>query len=375
MNINRFYRRKSPSSRSLITSTEEAAADLARNDQTFFKSLRNQNKKKSPSPSLHRTNAVRRIDYVPPDERYYSHSAMRSAESPDIFRIDGESEGMLAHLCRHLELSSPDDLGISVREWEEQKLRTKSDVLPLPRALDSVSDRASSSPSCLLSSMVSSDMLVDLPKREEQEREKEEIQEHEHDQEQQTLPSKSTAVSSVVMELSDSTDGTKGGIKVVRPTFLAPPPVSISNLQHRDRNPGWDIMASFDHQDENGTGHFLTLPFESEPSILEFSDQSQLEDKQTEEGISECRLPEFSPASVDINSSGSLMTLTSIDDDCSISSTEQFNSPNKASTCNISSWNRGSELGRGSYGTVFSAMTRSVIHILYFPYFVCLTDF
>lgn len=353
MIIRRFRRRKLPPSLSQIASTEEAEVDLSRND-------RNQNKKKSssssssPSLRLHRTNAVRHIDYVLPEERCCSHSAMRSVKSLDIFRIDGDSEGMLASLCEHLELSSPDDLGISVEEWEEQKLRTKSDASPMSHGLDSVIDRSSSSsPACLLSSMISSDMLVDLPKREEQERE------------QQTPPSKSTTVSSVVMDLSDSddSDGTKGGVS---PKFFISPPVSISNLQQGDRIAGWEIVTSFDYQDKKNTGHLLTPSFDTEPSIIQFSDRSQLEGIQTEEDLLEFKQPEFSPPSLKINSPGSFMTFTSIDNDSSSSGTEQFSSPNKASIYNISACNKGEELGRGSYGTVFSAMTRFVIQILSF---------
>lgn len=337
--------------------------------------------KKNPrKPRLERRNAAKYIEYNANSSS--SSSSIDSSPSPSLhtrsldlsdktsFRVEG-TDGEFDRICRSLGLSGPEDFAISLAAWEARKVRSSSDLLPRSRLypLDSPSGS----------------------KREEEEVEEEENSEVVAAELCQRV--RDSAVIRDVTELTraqpaessgccgadvgdacsgggggvavDVVGGGGGGIKGIRPPLLKPPP-SMRLPEVDLTSSTWDIFRDFapnDRRDSPQTaigGYASSEEEDSEKEEVEEHEEEEeqvqtevVEDRRREE-VSVVRLgvvPENAPLSETCSFT------TSNDDDSSSSTTEPSNiSPNGRFRRNITYWQKGELLGRGSFGSVYEGI-------------------
>ena len=290
-------------------------------------------KKKPRKPKLERRNAIRHIDYdaSTSSSSSFDDSLARHTRSLDLseqssFRIHG-TEGELDLICRSLGLSGPDDFSIPEAAWEAWKLRSTSDLLPRSRfnrlysrkreesevkvddgVVDNLADRFDDSVNC-------SDAIG-------RRRETSEL-------------SNCRIVGGV---------GSGGGIRGVRPPFLAPPPsMSLPVISHECST--WDILKSFGPGADVGSSAVVEGGSSSEDD--EFAGpivkREEVNSMRTDYAVL----------------SESYSFTTSNDDDSSSTTTEPLSniSPNGRIRPNFTNWIKGELLGSGSFGTVYEGIS------------------
>uniref|UniRef100_A0A5B6YPW4 mitogen-activated protein kinase kinase kinase n=1 Tax=Davidia involucrata TaxID=16924 RepID=A0A5B6YPW4_DAVIN len=333
-----------------------------------------ESKQKRRGPKLERRNAVKNIDYEPttspsPFPSDESSSALRT-RSLDIlplgdrtsFRVDGV-DGELDRICRSLGLSGAEDFAIPADAWEAMKVRSSSDLLPRSRLRRLYSTEVDTLPSQVEDEGASelSDRLADSVR----------VSDVVTKEQGESIEFNDccTTSRSGVCELSDklgdsvrvgdvsenqndsaesvgcpfivesSRDGGGAGIRGVRPPVLAPPPtISLPFIDNACST--WDLLRSFAPDSDGGSSFVIHGEFSSDD-----------EDIMKGEEISRVRQGESAVFS-------SCSFTTSNDDDSSSTTTEPTSniSPNGRFRRNITYWEKGELLGRGSFGSVYEGI-------------------
>lgn len=254
-------------------------------------------------------------------------------------------------LYKSLGLSGPEDFAIPIAAWEARKARSNSDLLPRSRLIGQ--DQLDPSPVEELDQGVNTSVedqtqLPDLPKDEE--KEKDEDTKLVHD----LLAEDIKAIS-----LSPRKGG-GNGIKGIRPPVLspplpylapekpvplAPPPVMRPLAKEPSIGSVWELISSFaprEGEEEEKRKKFEDSDDEREINVVSEIEELELRLGETSEGFT-----------------GTSSLSTTNDDDASSSTTETtFTiSPNGKLKRSIKSWVRGQQLGSGSFGTVYEAIS------------------
>ncbi|KAJ3672943.1 hypothetical protein LUZ60_006317 [Juncus effusus] len=319
-------------------------------------------------PKLDRRNANKNIGYEADHSgplaswsssspRSSEFSTIRATKSLDIspegysgqtsFRIGGSIEGEVDKLYESLGVSGPEDFAVSIKDWEDQKARSRSVQLDaqLVEKSDPVVEPVDSGE-------LRETQLLELPEIEERPAQLDDLSRNE--EEKEAIHHHSNEESMEVTTFSPR-KGNGNGIKGVRPPILSPPTPFLSPQPLLPLAPPpllrppsetrhtigstWDLISSFAPNESELDGREERRRFydsEEEKEDLEFED---LRLGEVSEG--------FSPVS------------TLNDDDASSSTTETIFtvSPNGILRRKIKSWVKGNQLGSGSFGTVYEAIS------------------
>ncbi|CAN4103407.1 unnamed protein product [Withania somnifera] len=144
--------------------------------------------------------------------------------------------------------------------------------------------------------------------------------------------------------------GGGGGIRGLRPPFLAPPPVMSLPIVD-DACSTWDIFRAFGPEDDTESGIVGHVVCRSEVGD---GDEEGIKNEVDEENSTRRIIGVSS-----LLSQSSSFTTTSNDDDSSSSTTERMSiiSPNGRFTRFITRWDKGGLLGRGSFGSVYEGIS------------------
>ncbi|CAN4104862.1 unnamed protein product [Withania somnifera] len=144
--------------------------------------------------------------------------------------------------------------------------------------------------------------------------------------------------------------GGGGGIRGLRPPFLAPPPVTSLPIVD-DACSTWDIFRAFGPEDDRESG---VVGHEVCRSQVIDGDDECIKNEEDEENSTRRIIGVSS-----LVSQSSSFTTTSNDDDSSSSTTERMSiiSPNGRFTRFITRWDKVGLLGRGSFGSVYEAIS------------------
>jgi len=330
--------------------------------------LRKQSKKMEQTPSprkLYRKNAVKNFNYTPSPSSSTSPSTCSSpahrARSLDLphevdrrsFRIDGNGSEINS-VIKSLGFSGPEDFEIPKAAWEAMKSRSPSDVTLRPntgynepdetqneevqKVVDASAHTNGNGDQTNGAIDVDTDNMngaIDVD----------------------TSNNKLKLFGAAVPPLNDTTVGAAGkggGIKGDRPPLLTPPPaMSLPILDHECST--WEIVKGLAPD-----GHIAPR--------FSYHDTSHLSENE-EEGDGEKahreRLDRLRSGGL-IVPSGSCSFTTTNDDDSSSTTTEPVSiiSPNGGCRLNITHWEKGVLLGRGSFGTVYEGISRYVLLLL-----------
>ncbi|URE47307.1 hypothetical protein MUK42_13882 [Musa troglodytarum] len=297
---------------------------------------------------LGRSNAIKNVHYEPAT----AAAAAAGAEAPRLsthfdphlpaaaystitsFRMGGV-DGEVDLICRSLGLSGPEDFAIPTSVWEEARRgRSSSDRLLFPPSRDSFSR----SPPTLLAASNSFDAIDD----------------------RRTLVVDDEAGDSKRLPIGTRRggEGIRRGFKrleitlpnkISRLTLNPPPPISLPHVD--DGTSTWDIVRSFasgeeeerpapEHDDGNDAAtstYSERRPFGSEEDGL--SDDG--EKLRVRSGDTDKELTGSTSASASDSSAVAVITV----------------SPNAILRRSIKSWTRGGRLGKGSFGTVYEAIS------------------
>ncbi|KGN50986.1 mitogen-activated protein kinase kinase kinase 1 [Cucumis sativus] len=304
-----------------------------------FFSPRNKRKPMDPrkipgKPKLGRLNAAKNIDYDAPSSSSSLEDSSgslytRSMENPDpsSFRIKG-LDGEVDLICRTLGLAGPDDFAIPMEAWEARKVRSSSELLPRSR----------------LYPMDTSPKTEEISEDKEDKEIQDELCRRVKDSVRISVDLSKTKTE--FAELNERRMATatgcssRSGINGARPPLLKPPPsMRLPNFDNAYST--WDILKGFaplvedEHQEEVGerVEPLVEVEGEGEGNTVRPVENASL-----------------------IGSWGSFTT--SNDDDSSSSTTEPANiSPNMRVNPIITSWVLGRLLGRGSFGSVYEAIS------------------
>ncbi|KAK6939814.1 Protein kinase domain [Dillenia turbinata] len=303
-------------------------------------------KNKKRKPKLERRNAVKNIDYNAGPPNGYESSTSSSAESSlrtrslDLppyshntsFRVEG-NDGEFELYWKSLGLSGPEGFAISTAEWESRKIRSSSDLLPRSRLYSDESPKVKSSEI--------EETVAELARFSETNGEVKEL----------------VIEESVVSELASRVPETvtvsekplNNGIKGIRPPVLSPPPSIMLGVMD-NAGSTWDIIKSLAPDCDRGS------------SLIHYGFTSSEEEEEEEEErrgnkrevVGGGRIGETAAVLSDSCS----FTTTSNDDDSSSTTTEPTSnvSPNGRFRPNISYWQKGELLGRGTFGTVYEGI-------------------
>ncbi|KAK4368496.1 hypothetical protein RND71_012288 [Anisodus tanguticus] len=278
-------------------------------------------------PRLERLNARKNFDYEP---------SMIEFNGDKSFRIEGK-DGEFDEFFEKLGFSGPDDFAIPADEWDAMIVRSSldnnnnnnnhviDDVTSNNKSKDNIfgysdSSKASSDVIKLqIQSVKLNDVITDVS----------------------AINSKANGVVSNGYEPVSllGCGGGGGGIRGLRPSFLAPPPVMSLPIVD-DSCSMWDIFRAFGPEDHRESG------------IVGLCGSEVVNGD--EECVKNGRIGESSLLSV-----SSSFTNTSNDDDSSSSTTERTSiiSPNGRFTRFITRWDKGGLLGRGSFGSVYEGIS------------------
>ncbi|MQM00176.1 hypothetical protein Taro_032912 [Colocasia esculenta] len=293
---------------------------------------------------------TRTLDILPAAADLASVLPSTPFPGPTSFRISGEVEGEFDAVCRSLGLSDPDDFAITPGDWAVFGYQDLPDQSRGKRAAE-VEGQSKPPPEEQHQQQQQEageegDGLGDLP---ETERFHFEVQ----------PVTKSSFLSDVVRAGNRG-----GGIKGARPPLLSPPPPM--SLPVVDRvNSTWDILWSLAPDDGNKAGAVAYQRRESSPEPEEEDNGGLLGENAGMEGdeslvcaaLADDKGLRMGETAMDLVASSSFWT--SIDDDSSSTTTEgpYTISPVGRLRRNIGLWTKGDLLGRGSFGTVYEAMS------------------
>ncbi|KAJ8568816.1 hypothetical protein K7X08_032447 [Anisodus acutangulus] len=277
-------------------------------------------------PRLERLNARKNFDYEP---------SMIEFNGDKSFRIEGK-DGEFDEFFEKLGFSGPDDFAIPADEWDAMIVRSSldnnsnnnhliDDVTSNNKSKDNIfgysdSSKASSDVIKLqIQSVKLNDVITDVS----------------------AINSKANGVVSNGYEPVSllGCGGGGGGIRGLRPSFLAPPPVMWLPIVD-DSCSMWDIFRAFGPE------------YHRESGIVGLCGSEVVNGD--EECVKNGRIGDSSLLSV-----SSSFTNISNDDDSSSSTTERTSiiSPNGRFTRFITRWDKGGLLGRGSFGSVYEGIS------------------
>lgn len=293
-------------------------------------------KKKPRKPKLERRNAMRHIDFdasTSSSSSSFDDALARHTRSLDLsdrssFRIHG-TEGDLDLICRSLGLSGPDDFSIPEAAWEAWKVRSNSDLLPRSRF----------------------NRLYSIKREEPEVKVEDGVVDNLTDRFEDSVNS-SDAIGRrgdtpelISCSIVGGVGGCGGGIKGVRPPFLAPPPsMSLPLISHECST--WDILRSFGPDADGGSSAVVEGGSSSDDD--EFAGPIvKREDVIAMRGDNAILSESYS------------FTTTSNDDDSSSTTTEPMSniSPNGRLRPDFTNWMKGVLLGSGSFGTVHEGIS------------------
>ncbi|KAM7514971.1 hypothetical protein LguiA_004554 [Lonicera macranthoides] len=335
-------------------------------------------------PKLDRRYALKNVDYDATTSSSEESCALRT-RSLDLspigdrtsFRIEG-TEGEIDKIYQTLGLSEPEDFGIPLAAWEARKMRSSSDLLPrsrLNKGLDFTKFEARDGLDKEMAVLFDSNVRVGDVADERIETAQlitsctggdggnveicnscttgsdggnVEICKLSDKLEESGLVvnwnrGDKSVECAVPIELSGGggRGGGSGGIKGVRPPFLAPPP-SISLPVIDNYGSTWDIMRSFAPDDGRSS------------SIVNLGGFSYADE---EEDDGEVVREQIWVGETAVLSGSCSFTTTSNDDDSSSTTTATENiSPNGRFIRCITNWQKGELLGRGSFGSVYEGI-------------------
>ena len=313
----------------------------------------------SPKPKLVRRNAAKNFEYTPLHSTSASSSTggssahrTRSLDLPNglgrtSFRVEG-NDGELDTVYQSLGLSGPEDFEIPKSAWEFMKERSSSDVIPgtskgifdfdepedelkkqeIHEFVDLVSHRFGRK--VYMDDMVETDSVV----------------------------AKQKDFEAAVPDLDDDgvdVVGIGGGIKGDRPSSLTPPPpMSLPVVDSMCST--WELLKGL-APDDDGDCH---LSLRGTPDLSGKEEEGDRENA-LREGPIDVRIGET------VVMSG-CCSFTTNDDDSSSTTTEPAsiispNGPNVGWRVSITHghWEKGTVLGRGSFGTVYEGISRYVL--------------
>lgn len=311
--------------------------------------LRKQSKKMEQTESprkLYRKNAIKNFNYTPsPSSTSPStcSSPAHRARAFDLpcevdrtsFRIDGNGSEVNS-VIKSLGLSGPEDFEIPKAAWEAMKSRSPSGVTLRPNMGYNKPDETQNEEvqkvlDTLAHTNGNGDQMngaVDVD----------------------TGNNKLKLFEAAVPPSNDTTAGAAGkggGIKGDRPPLLTPPPaMSLPIIDHECST--WDLVKGLAPD-----GHIAPL--------FSYHDASHLYENEEEgdgESAQRDRLNSLRAGEL-IICSGSCSFTTTNDDDSSSTTTEPVSiiSPNSGCRLNITHWDKGMLLGRGSFGTVYEGIS------------------
>ncbi|KNA12875.1 hypothetical protein SOVF_121150 [Spinacia oleracea] len=299
----------------------------------------------SPKPKLVRRNAAKNFDYTPSaTSPSTSGSSAPRTRSLDLgagvertsLRVEGNA-GEIDLICQSLGLSGPEDFQIPLAAYQAMKNRSSSDVTPRPKKgqLDGVD------PQVPIKQQEVHKYVDRAPLRYGNN-----VQKNENTLTDRGGYEFKTAVRPPLLDTAVRPvcggGGGGGGIKGDRPPLLTPPPaMSLPVLDNGCST--WDLLKGF-------------APDGNDPSEFPYIGQPQSSDDEEDisrEGSHGVRIGET------VMLSGSCSFTTTNDDDSSSSTTEPVSiiSPNGVCAVNITQWDKGVQLGKGSFGTVYEGIS------------------
>ncbi|KAL9667243.1 hypothetical protein QQ045_001594 [Rhodiola kirilowii] len=290
-------------------------------------------------PKLDRRDARKHYDYDASTSSssssfssgYGAPMVTRSLEFDDMrsFRVEG-GEGEFDLICRSLGLSGPEDFTIPESDWKAMKVRSSSDVFPRSRI-----DRSRSHN---LEEMTAAAAAVQVEEKNDKNKDKI-LREMKVDR-----TSDSVSIWDVEVKVepwrirNEVKDGGRGSQLVgARPSKLAPPPGMLSR-KIDDGSSTWELFRGFAPEgDERAT-----------QVVREACDDACSSSSDVDELVEEA-VAKMESCSVDSSFDG---------DRCSTTTeTTPATSPNVGFRQIIAGWIKGHLLGRGSYGSVYEAMS------------------
>lgn len=300
----------------------------------------------SPKPKLHRRNAAKNFDYTPsastspstcssPAHRARSLDLSRELDRTSI-RVDG-NRGEVNLVIQSLGFSGPEDFEIPKAAWEAMKNRSSSDIIIRPKRghFDYSEPEETENEGA-------EDFLNTSPHRFGNDDKTNNAIEDNTGNNELKLCEAAVPLSHV----SGPGAVGRGGIKGDRPPLLTPPPVMTLPVLD-DGCSTWELFKGLAPD-----GH-ISPPF----SYLDACQPSGNEEEGDEENalgesLNRVRIGET------VIRSGSC-SFTTNDDDSSSTTTEPLSiiSPNGGCRLNITHWDKGKLIGRGSFGTVYEGIS------------------
>uniref|UniRef100_A0A803L087 mitogen-activated protein kinase kinase kinase n=1 Tax=Chenopodium quinoa TaxID=63459 RepID=A0A803L087_CHEQI len=303
----------------------------------------------SPKPKLVRKNAAKNFDFTPSASTSPSASGSSAPRTRSLdlgvvvektsLRCEGK-DGEIDLIFQSIGLSGPEDFQIPPAAYQAMKNRSSSDVTPRTEKeqLDSVDLKV------LIKQEEVQKFGDRMPHRFGNSAQKNEIIQNDRIGNEFRPCGPAVFPHPADNSVRPVFGGGGGGIKGDRPPLLTPPPaMSLPVLD--DQCSTWELLKGFAPDDN-----------ENRPLSVPYGDQTQSSDDEEDisrEGSQGVRIGET------IILSGSCSFTTTNDDDSSSSTTEPVSiiSPNGVCKVNITQWMKGSQLGRGSFGTVYEGIS------------------
>ncbi|CAO2834709.1 unnamed protein product [Amaranthus hypochondriacus] len=286
----------------------------------------------SPKPKLVRRNAVKNFEYNPSVPTYLGPDVERTS-----FRIEGNDDGEMNLIFQSLGLNGPEDFQIPIADFEVMKSKASSDITS-----NSNKGIAVVEPESVRKDEKVHKFVEPLPHRFGNSVQKNEAAVIDCGGGNVAKP----CGVSIFPPLPDGgvkPFGRGVGIKGDRPPLLTPPPaMSLPVLDSGCSS--WDLVKGF-APDANEAESY---PY---PHMSHSSDDEEEVTREIGHGV---RIGETV-----IMSGSCSFTTTNDDDDSSSTTTEPVSiiSPNGVSKVDISQWEKGAQLGKGSFGTVYEGIS------------------
>ncbi|CAO2826325.1 unnamed protein product [Amaranthus hypochondriacus] len=298
----------------------------------------------SPKPKLVRRNAAKNFEYNPSALTSPSGSTAPRTRSLDLgprvektsFRTDG-NDGEIDLILQSLGLNGPEDFQIPMAAYEAMKNRSSSDITSSLKK-----GKIDVEPEVVRKEETVQKFVEPLPHRFGNDIQKNEVAEVYRGGGNEIKP-RGVSIFSPMVDNGVKPFGRSVGIKGDRPPLLSPPPtMSLPVLDNGCST--WDLLKGLAPDDVDADPHEY-------PYMPQSSDG---EEEVRREGGHGVRIGETV-----IMSGSCSFTTTNDDDDSSSTTTEPVSiiSPNGVSKVNITQWEKGAQLGRGSFGTVYEGIS------------------
>jgi mitogen-activated protein kinase kinase kinase 1 len=330
-------------------------------------------RKNSRKPKLERRNALKRVEYdagsssssLDDSASLSSSLHTRSLDLSDrtSFRIEG-IDGELDVICQTLGLSGPEDFAIPAAAWEARKIRSSSDLLPRSRLQGLDSPKPDEVEDTAVRTEIQAQAQAQAVAELMCERIADTVRIVDETELTRTDPAESSGC---------CVPGGCSGIKGIRPPVLQPPvlkPPPGMRLHVIDNACStWDLLKHFAPDAEKGSSVMVQSGLLSSSSDDEVEEEEDEEEEEQNKGKEKEVEAETVKREVEENiarlvetaalSESSCSFSTSNDDDSSSTTTEPTSniSPNGRFKRNITYWEKGELLGRGSFGSVYEGIS------------------